>query len=556
MANKIITTRIQNKYDTAQNWRDNNPPLLTGEIGFESDTGNFKIGKDNKKWTELPYASVQSNTGGFIDTAIMYNNSTPIVNSIGSIKPGATFVNKTIQEMLDLILYPYVEIEVGSTVTASQTPGIYDVKNLPTLSSVTLNVKKNSATDLQFSLWDTTNKVQVGNTLTENNISNGELTFSNLNYSIDTTRTFSIKYTYKGEGGVDSTEQTVSVGTFTITFINPVVYKPTSNLSTTSYKTGQSATVNKITVSAPTLNSAEKITKLELYKNDSKVGDTIENPTFPYDFTGFTDTITSDTNYKIKAYFNSRTESSTTYTETSVDNIENLKISFEYEDATISLSGVSSNNSISKLNPQNISTKTLKATFKKNSDKITNVKLLVNNAEAENSTVTGFNGDTYSSSEGSVIFDYNKSDICSDLTLKAVAYNENTDVATSSSINLTFYAPYCYGFVGGTTTLNDVDYILLNTLQSKSNTRTAQFSELQPTGSQKFIYAVPIVSSNDRFSSASTAIGPATGPDGIFELNSDGTYDKDIEFADGSVVTYQIFIYNSPSGNPVNLTFN
>jgi hypothetical protein len=49
MANKIITTRIQNKHDTAQNWKDNDPPLLTGEIGFESDTGNFKIGKDNKK---------------------------------------------------------------------------------------------------------------------------------------------------------------------------------------------------------------------------------------------------------------------------------------------------------------------------------------------------------------------------------------------------------------------------------------------------------------------------------------------------------------------------
>jgi uncharacterized protein related to proFAR isomerase len=83
---------------------------------------------------------------------VTYTNETPIVTSIGSIKAGQTFSKVSIQDMLTMILYPYIDIEVGTTVTASQTPGSYDVKNLPTLSSVTLNVKKNSATNLQFSL--------------------------------------------------------------------------------------------------------------------------------------------------------------------------------------------------------------------------------------------------------------------------------------------------------------------------------------------------------------------------------------------------------------------
>jgi hypothetical protein len=41
---RTIVTRIQNKYDPAADWTENNPILLTGEIGYESDTGKFKIG--------------------------------------------------------------------------------------------------------------------------------------------------------------------------------------------------------------------------------------------------------------------------------------------------------------------------------------------------------------------------------------------------------------------------------------------------------------------------------------------------------------------------------
>jgi hypothetical protein len=45
--NKIINTRIKNKYDTSVNWSTNNPVLFTGEFGIESDTGKFKIGDGN-----------------------------------------------------------------------------------------------------------------------------------------------------------------------------------------------------------------------------------------------------------------------------------------------------------------------------------------------------------------------------------------------------------------------------------------------------------------------------------------------------------------------------
>jgi hypothetical protein len=37
-------------------WASRNPVLLSGEIGFESDTGLFKIGDGATAWNDLPYA--------------------------------------------------------------------------------------------------------------------------------------------------------------------------------------------------------------------------------------------------------------------------------------------------------------------------------------------------------------------------------------------------------------------------------------------------------------------------------------------------------------------
>lgn len=51
----IIKTRIQCKRDTADNWSTNNFTLLTGEIGYETDSNRIKIGDGLKKWNELNY---------------------------------------------------------------------------------------------------------------------------------------------------------------------------------------------------------------------------------------------------------------------------------------------------------------------------------------------------------------------------------------------------------------------------------------------------------------------------------------------------------------------
>jgi hypothetical protein len=47
---------MQQRRDTAANWTSNNPTLAAGEIGFESDTYQFKIGDGSTAWSSLSYA--------------------------------------------------------------------------------------------------------------------------------------------------------------------------------------------------------------------------------------------------------------------------------------------------------------------------------------------------------------------------------------------------------------------------------------------------------------------------------------------------------------------
>ena len=48
--------------DTAANWTSNDPTLLTGEIGYETDTGLFKVGDGSTAWTSHTYANITEST--------------------------------------------------------------------------------------------------------------------------------------------------------------------------------------------------------------------------------------------------------------------------------------------------------------------------------------------------------------------------------------------------------------------------------------------------------------------------------------------------------------
>lgn len=51
----MLKARIQLKKDTSEVWRINNPVLLDGEAGYESDTNLMKVGDGIHRWLELDY---------------------------------------------------------------------------------------------------------------------------------------------------------------------------------------------------------------------------------------------------------------------------------------------------------------------------------------------------------------------------------------------------------------------------------------------------------------------------------------------------------------------
>lgn len=55
---KTLNVRFQQKFDTAANWANSELILLAGEIAVESDTGKFKFGNGEKKFSELNYAGI------------------------------------------------------------------------------------------------------------------------------------------------------------------------------------------------------------------------------------------------------------------------------------------------------------------------------------------------------------------------------------------------------------------------------------------------------------------------------------------------------------------
>lgn len=63
MANTTLNVKIQIRNDTKNNWTTQNPVLLKGEMGVETDTRKFKFGDGVSDWKTLEYASA---TGAII----------------------------------------------------------------------------------------------------------------------------------------------------------------------------------------------------------------------------------------------------------------------------------------------------------------------------------------------------------------------------------------------------------------------------------------------------------------------------------------------------------
>ena len=74
--------RIQIRRDTSTNWTVNNPILLEGELGYETNTSYMKIGDGTTPWNSLNYWSGGLTGGGLIvkENSITVQSPTDVIN--------------------------------------------------------------------------------------------------------------------------------------------------------------------------------------------------------------------------------------------------------------------------------------------------------------------------------------------------------------------------------------------------------------------------------------------------------------------------------------------
>ena len=71
-----VQTQLQQRRGTAASWTSTNPTLAAGEIGFETDTGKFKIGDGSTAWAALAYNTNGATASPLTTKGDLYTYST------------------------------------------------------------------------------------------------------------------------------------------------------------------------------------------------------------------------------------------------------------------------------------------------------------------------------------------------------------------------------------------------------------------------------------------------------------------------------------------------
>lgn len=114
--------RLLVRRDTAANWTSTNPTLASGEFGYESNTGKFKIGNGSTAWTSLAY-SVDANLAFASLNSLSDVTITSAANGDFLRWNGTVWINDAVNLSTDTI-GSYVEsLVAGTGVTLTNNSG-------------------------------------------------------------------------------------------------------------------------------------------------------------------------------------------------------------------------------------------------------------------------------------------------------------------------------------------------------------------------------------------------------------------------------------------------
>jgi len=92
-----MSTRMQQRRGTSSQWTTANSVLASGEIGFETNTGKFKIGNGTSAWADLVYYASSDDVAAIIDGAPTALNT--LKELAAAIDNNASFASTIVQSL-------------------------------------------------------------------------------------------------------------------------------------------------------------------------------------------------------------------------------------------------------------------------------------------------------------------------------------------------------------------------------------------------------------------------------------------------------------------------
>ena len=147
-----MSTRIRLRRDTAANWTSNNPTLTTGEMGYETNTGKFKIGNNTDAWTALPYSITaelsEGNLNDLKDVTI-----TSAANGDFLRWSGTAWINDAVNLATDTVGSYVASLTAGTGITLSNNSG-EEASPTVTVDTTVIQARVANVTDTEIGYLD------------------------------------------------------------------------------------------------------------------------------------------------------------------------------------------------------------------------------------------------------------------------------------------------------------------------------------------------------------------------------------------------------------------
>lgn len=163
--------------------------------------------------TDEDHQFVTQEEKDMISGGTTYSNDIPTYVEHGGVGLGVTFHDKTMKEMFDMILYPYMAPAVSTSVLSPSNGGTFEIGSTVTITKVrvTAQIKSNKLTKIQVVHGTTTVAEKI------DGIENGGTFDLDASYPITSNATLTAKVT-------DDTQSIVSKNTGTFTFVYPIYH--------------------------------------------------------------------------------------------------------------------------------------------------------------------------------------------------------------------------------------------------------------------------------------------------------------------------------------------